>query len=52
LIRKVCSIMRRMLLAVEEYRWIEHQVFERKMKECHRMLTQTKEERKNARSES
>ena len=48
LIRKVCSIMRRMLLTGEEYRWIEHQVFERKMKEYNKMLTQIKEERKSA----
>jgi transposase len=48
LIRKVCSIMRRMLLTGEEYRWIEHQVFDRKMKEYKKMLTQIKEERKSA----
>jgi len=48
LIRKVCGIMRRMLLTGEEYRWIEHQVFERKMKVYNKMLTQVKEERKRA----
>jgi transposase len=48
LIRKVCSIMRRMLLTGEEYRWIEHQVFERKMKEYTKILTQIREERKSA----
>jgi hypothetical protein len=35
----------RMLLTGEEYRWIEHQVFERKVKEYYKMLTQIKEER-------
>jgi len=45
---KVCSIIRRMLLTGEEYRWIEHQVFDRKMKEYNKMLTQIKEERKRA----
>jgi len=37
-----------MLLTGEEYCWIEHRVFDRKMKEYNKMLTQIKEERKSA----
>jgi len=37
-----------MLLTGEEYRWIERQVFERKMKEYNKMLTQINAERKSA----
>jgi transposase len=48
LIRKVCSIMRRMLLTGEEFRWIEHQLFERKLKEYEKVLAEIREERKSA----
>jgi hypothetical protein len=34
-----------MLLTGEEYQWIEHQVFGRKMKEHNQVLTRIKEER-------
>jgi transposase len=48
LIRKVCSIMRRMLLAGEEFRWIEHRLFEKKLKEYEKVLSERREERKSA----
>jgi hypothetical protein len=41
--------MRRMLLTREEFRWIEHQLFERKLKEYEKVLAEMKEERKSAR---
>jgi transposase len=48
LIRKVCSIMRRMLLTGEEFRWIEHRLFEKKLKEYEKVLSERREERKSA----
>ena len=48
LIRKVCSIMRRMLLTGEEFRWIEHSLFERKLKAYDKTLEEMREEEKSA----
>jgi len=48
LIRKVCSIMRRMLLTGEEFRWIEHSLFERKLKAYDKTLEEMREEKKSA----
>ena len=46
-IRKVCSIMRRMLLTGEEFRPIEHGLFERKLKAYEKTLEEMREERKS-----
>jgi transposase len=48
LIRKVCSIMRRMLLTGEEFRWIEHGLFERKLKAYDKTLEEMREEEKKS----
>ena len=48
LIRKVCSIMRRMLLTGAEFRWIEHSLFERKLKAYDKTLEEMREEERSA----
>lgn len=48
LTRKVCSIMSRMLMTSEEFRWIEHHLFEKKFKEYEKVLAEMREERKSA----
>ncbi len=48
LIRKLCGIMRRMLLNGEKFRWINADNFERKLKKYERELRKIKEERKIA----
>ncbi len=48
LIRKLCGIMRRMLLNGEKFRWINADNFERKLKKYERELIKIKEERKSA----
>lgn len=48
IIRKVCGIMRRMLLNREEYRWIKKDNFEKKLKKFEKGLEKIKEERKSA----
>lgn len=45
IIRKLCGIMRRMLLENKQYRWIDHELYEKKLKEYERMLRRAKEER-------
>ena len=47
LIRKICGVMRRMLLNGEEYRWIKKDNFERKSKKYAKELKKIKEERKS-----
>ena len=48
LIRKTCGIMRRMLLTGKEFRWIERNLFEKKMKQYERGLKKIKQKRKSA----
>jgi len=48
LIRKVCSIMRRMLITGEEFRWIEHRLFDHKLKEYEKVLAEMREEKESA----
>lgn len=45
LIRKLCGIMRRMLLDNEQYRWVDRKLYEKKLKEYDRELRKAKEER-------
>ena len=45
---EVCSIMRRMLMTGEEFRWVEHRLFERKLKEYEKVLVEMREERNSA----
>ena len=40
--------MRRMLLTGEEFRWIEHGLFERKLKAYGKTLQEMREEKKSA----
>ena len=48
LIRKTCSMMRRMLLDDEPFRWMDEQLRNRKLKEYRLVVEKTKEERKSA----
>jgi len=48
LIRKICGVMRRMLLNRDEYRSIKADNFERKSKRYEKELKKIKEERKSA----
>lgn len=48
LIRKLCGIMRRMLLSGQQYRWIERDLYEKKLKRYEQTLRMKKEERKSA----
>ena len=48
LIRKTCSMMRRMLLDDEPFRWMDEQLRDRKLKEYRLVVEKTKEERKSA----
>ena len=48
LIRKICGVMRRMLLNGEEYRWTKTDNFERKSKKYEKDLKKIKKERKSA----
>ncbi|GAH00600.1 unnamed protein product, partial [marine sediment metagenome] len=47
-IRKICGVMRRMLLNREQYRWINTDNFERKLKKHENGLKKIKEEKKIA----
>ena len=44
-IRKLCGIMRRMLLENEHYRWMNRELYEKKLKEYERELRKAREER-------
>jgi transposase len=48
LIRKLCGVMRRMLLTGECYRWIEDELFERKLRNYEKDLESIKMEKKVA----
>lgn len=48
LIRKLCGVMRRMLLTGECYRWMEDELFERKLRNYEKDLESIKMERKIA----
>jgi transposase len=48
LIREVCGIMRRMLLTGEEFRWIDHRLFERKLRAYENTLEEMRGRRKSA----
>ncbi len=48
LIRKLCGIMRRMLLNGEEFRYVKTENFERKFKKYLKGLEKTRQERKSA----
>jgi len=48
LIRKICGIMRRMLLTGKEFRWVDKKLYEKKFKQYEKTLNQLKEERKSA----
>jgi hypothetical protein len=37
-----------MLMTGEEFRWIEHRLFEKKLKEYEKVLSERREERKSA----
>jgi hypothetical protein len=40
--------MRRMLMTGEEFRWIEQRLFEKKLKEYEKVLSERREEKKSA----
>jgi hypothetical protein len=44
-IRKLCGMMRRMLLSGEQYRWIDQALYEKKIRQYERVLKRAKEER-------
>jgi transposase len=44
-IRKLCGMMRRMLLSGEQYRWVERSLYEKKLRQYERVLKRMKEER-------
>ncbi|KPJ83318.1 MAG: hypothetical protein AMS17_17700 [Spirochaetes bacterium DG_61] len=48
LIRKVCGVMRRMLLTGECYRWMDNELFERKLKNYEKDIEMIKREKKAA----
>ena len=48
LIRKLCGVMRRMLLTGEYYRWMDNELFERKLKKYEKELEMIKREKKAA----
>jgi hypothetical protein len=43
-IRKLCGLMRKMLLSGEQYRWIDRGLHQQKLRKCERELRRTKEE--------
>jgi hypothetical protein len=45
LIRKLCGMMRRMLLSSERYRWIDQRLFDKKISKYERVLNRVKKER-------
>ena len=44
-IRKLCGMMRRMLLSGEQYRWMDQQLYGKKLRQYERVLKRAKEER-------
>ena len=44
-IRKLCGMMRRMLLSGEQYRWMDRGLYEKKLRQYERVLKRAKEER-------
>ena len=44
-IRKLCGMMRRMLLSGEQYRWVDAVSYQKKLRQYERVLKRTKEER-------
>jgi hypothetical protein len=44
-IRKLCGMMRRMLLSGEQYRWMDQRLYEKKLGQYERVLKNVKEER-------
>jgi transposase len=44
-IRKLCGMMRRMLISGEQYRWMDQGLYEKKLKQYARVLKRGKEER-------
>ena len=47
-IRKLCGMMRRMLLSGEQYRWVDAVLYQKKLRQYERVLKRTKEERTEA----
>jgi len=47
-IRKLCGMMRRMLLSNEQYRWMDQRLYEKKLRQYERVLKRAKEERSAA----
>ena len=45
LIRKLCGMMRRMLLSGEQYRWVDEGLYQKKLRQYERLLKRMKEER-------
>jgi hypothetical protein len=37
-----------MLMSGEEFRWIEHRLFDHKLKECEKVLAEMREEKESA----
>jgi transposase len=48
LIRKLCGMMRRMLLSGEQYRWMDRRLYDKKLRHYERVLKRVKEERSAA----
>jgi len=48
LIRKICGIMRRMLLTGKEFRWVDKKLYEKKFNQYVKTLQKLQEERKSA----
>ena len=46
MMRKICGVMRRMLLTGECYRWIDHESYAKKLKKYEKELASSKEENK------
>ncbi len=44
-IRKLCGMMRRMLLSGEQYRWMDRRLYEKKLRQYERVLKRVKEDR-------
>jgi len=44
-IRRLCGMMRRMLLSGEQYRWMDRRLYEKKLRQYERVLKRMKEER-------
>jgi len=47
-IRKLCGMMRRMLISGEQYRWMDPELYQKKLRQYERVLKRVKEERSAA----